>query len=492
MKNNFLTNLEILKKIVENSGLIIMITDVNGKILFVNKKFTEITQYSPEEVLGKKPSILKSGVHPEEFYKNLWETVLSGKTWEDVFINRKKDGSIYYEHATIAPVFNDNGEIEYLVGIKNDVTERMDIIDKSTRTMSNYVPLGLIVVDSEKRIVFLNKASENLLQLPLLKLKDKNIEKEIFFFSEKNMPIDLFSVNNEKKFKTVIVKTEKSAFVSEVIVSSIRKYNKNMGYIILLNPIEQKQIRKKDLNFITEKQLSVFLKGFSHDLNNLLAVLEVHLEVSAMTMEKDPLRAKESLKKASSIVSKIGKLTYSFYKAIGETPHLSETNLNNLIKYIVKDFENLYPETEFNLIEKNTITLPIDRKKIDFTIRAILQNAVEAQNEKGKVEIEISNASKEEILPLPVQQGEYAKITIKDYGKGIKNEYLPVLFTPYFTTKKRSTKRQTGLSLALCNFHIKKHGGYIRVNTEEGKGTEFTLYLPLNPEIFRETPINLQ
>ena len=492
MKNSFLNNVEILKKIVENSDLIIMITDIDGKILYVNKKFTDVTQYTPEEVLGKKPSILKSGIHPEEFYENLWQTVLSGKTWEDVFVNRKKDGTIYYEHATISPVYNDKGQIEYLIGIKNDVTERVDIIDKSTRSMSNHVPLGLVVVDSEHKIVFANKTSEKLLKLPLLKIKDKPIEEVITFFSSKNKPLKILPTRKEKKNNIVIVKTNKNTFLADLIISPIKKYKQIFGYIILMNQLEHKQIKIKDTGFITEQQLAVFLKGFSHDLNNLLAVLEVQLEVGAMAMDKSPDKAKKSLKKASETVSNIGKLVYSFYKAIGEAPQLAETNLNNMIKNIVNDFKKRYKNTEFYLDEKTEIVLPIDKNKIKFAIEAILQNAVEAQEEKGKVEIEIAEASKEEILPLPIENGEYAKITIKDFGKGIKHEHLPLLFTPYFTTKKRSSQKQTGLSLALCNFHVKKHGGYIRVITQEGEGTEFTIYLPLKQDNFREKSLFLQ
>ena len=101
----------------------IMITDVNGKIAWVNKAFTETTGYSAEEVVGKNPRILKSGELEGSFYKQMWETILSGNVWRDTVINRRKDGSLNREDMTITPISDGAGKISHFVAIKQDITK---------------------------------------------------------------------------------------------------------------------------------------------------------------------------------------------------------------------------------------------------------------------------------------------------------------------------------------------------------------------------------
>lgn len=120
----------ILHRSVVYSPVIIVITDPLGYIQFVNPKFEEVTGYKLEEVKNKKPSILKSGHHDQEFYKNLWDTILSGNVWEGKFLNRKKDGSLYWEEAKIAPVIDENNQISNFVAIKEDITQKEKLFEE--------------------------------------------------------------------------------------------------------------------------------------------------------------------------------------------------------------------------------------------------------------------------------------------------------------------------------------------------------------------------
>ncbi len=119
----FEKQLNLLKTAIDQSPGTILVTDPNGRILYVNPAFTEITGYSFEEVIGKKPNILKSGYHSPQYYTNLWNEIKSGNTWKGTFYNRKKDGTYYWEEATIGPVFNE-GVITHFICTKADVTQR--------------------------------------------------------------------------------------------------------------------------------------------------------------------------------------------------------------------------------------------------------------------------------------------------------------------------------------------------------------------------------
>ncbi|MEJ2482143.1 MAG: PAS domain S-box protein, partial [Gemmatimonadota bacterium] len=112
---------------IEQSHESIVITDPKGDILYVNSAFERLTGYSREVALGRNPRILKSGRHDTAFYRNMWETVLSGNVWTGKIVNRRKDGSLFTELTTISPVQDDSGELQAFVAVKRDVTEEEEM-----------------------------------------------------------------------------------------------------------------------------------------------------------------------------------------------------------------------------------------------------------------------------------------------------------------------------------------------------------------------------
>ncbi len=111
-----------LSHAVEQSPVSIMITDLSGAIEYVNPKFTSLTGYQIEEVLGKNPRLLKSGELSAEKNQQLWNVIRSGKEWHGQFHNRKKNGDLFWEAASISPVFAANGEITHFIAVKEDIT----------------------------------------------------------------------------------------------------------------------------------------------------------------------------------------------------------------------------------------------------------------------------------------------------------------------------------------------------------------------------------
>lgn len=113
-----------LSKAVDQSPVSIVITNKDAKIEYVNPKFTEITGYTMEEALGKNPNIISIHSKTRKEYKDLWDTLLSGSTWAGEFLNKKKSGELFWEHAIISPIMNKNGEISHFVAISEDITEK--------------------------------------------------------------------------------------------------------------------------------------------------------------------------------------------------------------------------------------------------------------------------------------------------------------------------------------------------------------------------------
>ncbi len=119
------TERERLLSAIEQSGEAVLITDSEGTIQYVNPAFERTTGYEADEAVGQNPSFLKSGKQNEAFYREMWETISSGRTWQGRIINRKKDGSHYTESATLSPVLNPAGKIINYVSIKRDITEHL-------------------------------------------------------------------------------------------------------------------------------------------------------------------------------------------------------------------------------------------------------------------------------------------------------------------------------------------------------------------------------
>ncbi len=116
--------LQKLGRALDQSPTSIIITDTDGVIEYVNPKFEEVSGYSAAEAIGQRPSILKSGDKSDEEYADMWKILKSGKEWQGVFHNKRKNGSLYWESARISPVRNEDGEIAYYIGIKEDITQQ--------------------------------------------------------------------------------------------------------------------------------------------------------------------------------------------------------------------------------------------------------------------------------------------------------------------------------------------------------------------------------
>jgi PAS domain S-box-containing protein len=118
-----------LSRAIEQSPVSVVITTPDGTIEYVNPYFEHTSGYSAKDAVGHNPRILKSGQQSESFYRQLWQTLKDGKPWSGEIINRRKDGSLYWERAHISPVFKGNGTIVHFVGVKEDITEHKQALE---------------------------------------------------------------------------------------------------------------------------------------------------------------------------------------------------------------------------------------------------------------------------------------------------------------------------------------------------------------------------
>ena len=170
-----------LSRAVEQSGSTIVISDLDGNIEYVNKKFVETTGYTLEEVIGKNPRVLKSGYTSAGEYKNLWGTIISGGEWRGEFHNKKKNGDLYWESATISPIFNESGKITHFLAVKDDITARKEALEALSaseaqmRAFFSAMTDVIIVYSSEGRYLMIAPTNQAKLSRSPLDLIGKTV-----------------------------------------------------------------------------------------------------------------------------------------------------------------------------------------------------------------------------------------------------------------------------------------------------------------------------
>jgi len=187
-----------LSTAVEQSPVTIVITDLCGNIQFVNKKFTELTGYTFEEAIGKNPRVLKTPFTKAEVFTDLWKTITAGEVWNGEFINKTKHGDIFIEKATIAPIRDNEGNINNYVAIKENITEKKQMEE--------------ILVKSEKKLREANATKDKFFSIIAHDLK--NPFNSIVGFSDlllKN--IDKYDKDKILNFVKNINNSSKQAFI---------------------------------------------------------------------------------------------------------------------------------------------------------------------------------------------------------------------------------------------------------------------------------------
>lgn len=189
---------------VEQSSVSVVITDPEGNIEYVNRKFSEVSGYSREEVIGKNPRILKSDETPPETFKQLWANITSGKEWRGEFINWKKSGETYCETAMITPIKDDRGRITHYLAIKEDVTERK-ILEQQLHQAQKMESIGtlaggishdfnnlLTVINGHAELAMRKLDSENPLHGDIVSIihagkRAENLTRQLLAFSRKQV-----------------------------------------------------------------------------------------------------------------------------------------------------------------------------------------------------------------------------------------------------------------------------------------------------------------
>ena len=238
--------------------------------------------------------------------------------------------------------------------------------------------------------------------------------------------------------------------------------------------IEKRLIEEK------HKLVEAIAGGMAHEFNNILTAISGNVSLAKMYLIKDTEKALEKLNQAEIASRRAKDLTRQLFifskkgMPMKSTASISEL-IHNSVDLAFKD-SNVRCEIS---IPDDLFLIEADQGQIVQVFNNLLKNAEEAMQQNGLVILEAENIKEGSENQLTLTNGRYVKITIKDNGTGIKDEDLPRIFDPYFSTKPKAK----GLGLAIVYSIIRNHGGYIDLTSELNVGTAFHVYLPVSGKV---------
>ncbi len=514
--------IKLQKAALDVSKCSTLITDSEGIIIWVNKAFTQLTGYSFDKAIGKNPNLLKSGLHSEGFYRDLWQTIKTGKIWSGEITNRKKDGTLYEELITISPVLNNTNTITNYIAVKQDITGRKRTDDALNESYIKYEELAYIFNQSPA-IGFLWLEDEvRTVEFVTDNIKQWNYTPEDFYSQKLGFADIIYEQDKElvlkqisKKLKAgneslkqhyrIVTKDGEIRWVDSHLYVRLGE-NDSVTHLqgVILDVTERKNAEEESKNQLEQLMqadkmiaLGTLVSGVAHEINNpnnfvilnipliekvwfsILPILEDHYT------EFGDFNVGERLK-----FSKIKNSMPLLLGGINEGSQRIKTIVEDLKSFARKDSTGYTQFVDLNKVVQTSVNLTanlVSKSTDQFTVK-YTKTPVYVKGNKQKLEQILINlienscqalTSRKESVRIEINKNcENVFIEVADEGIGIKSELLKNITDPFFTTKRN--KGGTGLGLSIANKIVIQHKGSLQIDSEPGNGTRAKIMLPIS------------
>lgn len=484
--------------ITSNQHNIVSTADISGRIMSVNDKFCEVSGYSREELIGKNHRILKSGHHPDSFYKDMWQTISSGQVWHGTICNYNKNGEEYWVESTIVPFLDEKGKPYKYVSARTDVT---------------------LVIQSEERL----ERSQNFANIGTW---DWNIETGDLFWSDRIWPLlgyDKEVTEATYEIFMAAVHPDDRQLVSDAVTRCVEngtEYNiehrivwpdgsihwlHESGNIIrnkddkpghMLGVVQDITIEKEtEQTLITAREeaekanraKSRFLSSMSHELRTPLNAIMgfgqlLEIEMTSTLNESQQENVSEILKAGGHLLELINGVLDLAKIESGRIDFSIETVV--LGGVIFESLQLIMPlaqkrgielsltlngiDVSFEQLLQQRHAVRADRTRLRQVLLNLLSNAVKYNCENGKLSIACCQ-----------KENTQTRISITDTGEGIALEQQGQLFKAFSRLGAEQTEIEgTGIGLVITKNIVELMGGSIGVESQPGKGSTFWVELP--------------
>jgi PAS domain S-box-containing protein len=522
------SQLHKLSRAVEQSPASVVITDPGGLIEYVNPKFCAVTGYSLEEVLGKNSRLLKSGETSREDYPQMWATIAAGEEWRGEFHNRKKNGELYWESASISPIRDEQGNVRHFVAVKEDITERkllearLEQQRAEYETILNSIGDGVHWLDAGGLIKYENPASARMLGYEVAELIGRpahaimhHIRPDGSAYPQGECPIcmTLRDRTVRRVIDEVFWRKDGTSFDVEYSCTPVyERDGRSGGTVVTFTDITERkraQAERERLEQVVaeykaneerarlalehERELSRikgrFVNMVSHEFRTPLSIINIAAEVLDGYLDKMTEEERtEHLNNITSAVERMTQMMNDFLihgncangKKECKPAWVAVEALCRRLIVAVPRYPGM-PRPIKCVVAPEVGEAWLDEKILHHILGNLLNNAVKYSSNGQPVKLEVKRVAGS---PQPNGGTDMAtepqlEFKVSDTGIGIPEADQARLYQTFHRASNVGNRPGTGMGLAIVKQFVDLLGGRIRFESAEGQGTTVWVHLPI-------------
>jgi len=488
----------------------LVVTDTNGTIVWANQAYSELTGYTLNEAIGNQIDVLKSGRQDASFYEKMWGSIKNGEEWSGVLINRRKDGSEYFEEMKIRPITDANDDITHFVATKRNITKRKvlqdqlqksetqkkTIVNNLTELMAELKEItkaldyarsqmhamldatteGMMLLSPTNEVLRINESFEMMFSVRETEIRNHpfidNAEHWYRVFSDNSVVEDILDGSKCDRFDDRIFVQEWPArrelqVYSASVVNAEEEY---LGRLIVFRDVT----REREVERLKSEFVSLVSHEFRTPLTSIKGYTEMMLDGDTGRLNSEQREFLETVLRNANHLSNLVEelLDVSRIEAGAMKLNIQEIDVVPVIEDIA---DRMRPQLE-KKNQKLSIDIPRNVPKVSADDRRTTQIILNLVSNAHKY-----TPSGGDIVISAEPEGEYLFVDVTDNGIGLSQEEQEKLFSKFFRAENTETIKEggTGLGLWITRSLVEMQGGEIFVESSPGEGSTFSFTVPI-------------